>query len=86
MALPQDWAGEEKPMWWPTPLCWAVQGLLEATLAACGGETSGKLEIKVQDGGEGEALGRKYFSIFMPHLPEPTKIHPAPQNRPGAIN
>lgn len=38
-------------MWWPTPLCWAVQALLEATLAACGGKTSGKREIKVEESG-----------------------------------
>lgn len=87
VALPRDWAGEEKPVWWPSPLCWAVQGLLEATPAGCGGKTSGKHEIKVEGSRGKVKLWAGNILAFSYHTClSPIKLHLAPQNSASVIN
>lgn len=75
---PENGQESKKPMWLPTTLYWAVQGLLEVMLALDGmGKSLKKMEEK-GGRGEGEAWAENSsVSNFTSYLP---KYHKAPSS------
>lgn len=69
----------KKPMWLPTTLYWAVQGLLEVMLALDGMGKSLKKRWKKRGGGGKVKLWAENSSVrnFMSYLP---KYHKAPSS------